>query len=72
MQCIYNSFIQIIHFHGLFCNALRCRKLVPVEYWCSYGTVHVHEDKTYNKKFSFQIIAKHAVSHEMQINTLRN
>ena len=26
MQCNYNSFIQIINFHGLFRNALRCRK----------------------------------------------
>ena len=25
MQCNYNSFIQIINFHGLFRNALRCR-----------------------------------------------
>ena len=38
MQCNYNSFIQIINFHGLFCNALRCRKtgacqiLVPLRY----------------------------------------
>ena len=39
MQCTcnYNSFIQIINFHGLFRNALRCRKLVPAEYWCPYG-----------------------------------
>ena len=27
MQCNYNSFIQIINFHGLFRNALRCRKI---------------------------------------------
>ena len=39
MQCNYNSFIQIINFHGLFCNALRCRKtgacriLVPLRYF---------------------------------------
>ena len=26
MQCNYNLFIQIINFHGLFRNALRCRK----------------------------------------------
>ena len=26
MQCNYNSFIQIINFHGLFRNALRCQK----------------------------------------------
>ena len=26
MQCNYNSFIQITNFHGLFRNALRCRK----------------------------------------------
>ena len=38
MQCNYNSFIQIINFHGLFHNALRCRKtgacqiLVPLRY----------------------------------------
>ena len=38
MQCNYNSFIQIINFHGLFRNALRCRKtgacriLVPLRY----------------------------------------
>ena len=38
MQCNYNSFIQIINFHGLFRNALRCRKtgacriLVPLWY----------------------------------------
>ena len=38
MQCKYNSFIQIMNFHGLFRNALRCRKLVPAEYWCPYGT----------------------------------
>ena len=25
-------------FHGLFCKALRCRILVPAEYWCPYGT----------------------------------
>ena len=37
MQCNNNLFIQIIKFHGLFHNALRCRKLVPVEYWCPYG-----------------------------------
>ena len=39
MQCNYNSFIQIINFHGLFPNALRCRKLVPAECWCPYGTI---------------------------------
>ena len=38
MQCNYNSFIQIINFHGLFRNALSCRKtgacriLVPLRY----------------------------------------
>ena len=38
MQCNYNSFIQIINFHGLFRNDLRCRKtgacriLVPLRY----------------------------------------
>ena len=38
MQCNYNSFIQMINFHGLFRNALRCRKtgacriLVPLRY----------------------------------------
>ena len=38
MQCNYNSYIQIINFHGLFRNALRCRKtgacriLVPLRY----------------------------------------
>ena len=39
MQCNYNWFIQIINFHGLFCNPLRCRKLVHAEYWCPYGTI---------------------------------
>ena len=39
MQCNYNSFIQIINFHGLFHNALRwqktgaCRILVPLRYF---------------------------------------
>ena len=39
MQCTYNPFIQIINFHGLFRNALRCRKtgvcriLVPLRYF---------------------------------------
>ena len=39
MQCNYNTFIQIINFHGLFRNALRCRKtgacriLVPLRYF---------------------------------------
>ena len=39
MQCNHNSFIQIINFHGLFRNALRCRKtgacrmLVPLRYY---------------------------------------
>ena len=39
MQCNYNSFIQIINFHGLFRNAPRCRKtgscriLVPLRYF---------------------------------------
>ena len=39
MQCNYNSFIQIINFHGLFCNDhLNVhRRLVPAEYWCPYG-----------------------------------
>ena len=37
MQCNYNSFIQIINFHGLFRNALRCqngacRILMPLRY----------------------------------------
>ena len=38
MQCNYNSFIQMINFHGLFRNALRCQKigacriLVPLWY----------------------------------------
>ena len=38
MQCNYNSFIQIINFHGLFRNALKCQKtgacriLVPLRY----------------------------------------
>ena len=38
MQCNYNSFIQIINFHKLFRNALRCRKtgacriLMPLRY----------------------------------------
>ena len=38
MQCNYNSFIQLINFHGFFRNALRCRKtgacriLVPLRY----------------------------------------
>ena len=38
MQCNYNSFIQIINFHGIFRNALRCRNtgacriLVPLRY----------------------------------------
>ena len=42
MQCNYNSFIQIINFHGLFRNALRCRKtgacriLVPLRYKMCY------------------------------------
>ena len=33
MQCNYNSFIQIINFHGLFRNALRCQKN-----WCLSNT----------------------------------
>ena len=33
MQCNYNSFIQIINFHGFFRNALRCRKN-----WCLSNT----------------------------------
>ena len=42
MQCNYNSFIQIINFHGLFRNALRCQKtgacriLVPLRYFRSF------------------------------------
>ena len=38
MHCNYNSFIQIINFHGLLRNAPRCRKtgacriLVPLRY----------------------------------------
>ena len=38
MQCNYNSFIQLINFHGFFRNALRCWKtgacwiLVPLRY----------------------------------------
>ena len=44
MQCNYNSFIQIINFHGLFRNALRCRKtgacriLVPLRYTMNKNT----------------------------------
>ena len=39
MLCNYNSFIQIINFHGLFRNALRCRKN-----WClpNTGALTVH------------------------------
>ena len=43
MQCNYNSFIQIINFHGLFRNAPRCRKtgacriLVPFRYLQFYS-----------------------------------
>ena len=33
MQCNYNSFIKIINLHGLFRNALRCRKTGA----CPYG-----------------------------------
>ena len=42
MQCNYNSFIQIINFHGPFRNALRCRKtgacriLVPLRYFLKF------------------------------------
>ena len=61
MQCNYNSFIQIINFHGLFRNALRCRKTgacrILVLLRCPYmftqkmntlkswHTVHVHVSK---------------------------
>ena len=46
MQCNYNSFIQIINFHGLFRNVPRCQKtgacriLVPLQYpGCLKGDV---------------------------------
>ena len=63
MQCNYNSFIQIINLHGLFSNALRCRKtgacwiLVPLRYIHStpknanYNVQNfctLHESNTYN------------------------
>ena len=34
--------IQIINFHGLFRNALRCRKLVPVEYPLQYTSFAIY------------------------------
>ena len=38
---IYNSFIQIINFHGLFRNALRCRKTGACRILLPKVTVHV-------------------------------
>ena len=47
------SFIQIINFHGLFCNALRCRILVPVEYMYQYGTyMYVNQENMCNANFT--------------------
>ena len=37
IKCNYNSFIQIINFHGLFRNALRCRKTGACRILCPYG-----------------------------------
>ena len=52
MQCNYNSFIQIINFHGLFHNALRCpppqkkngacRILVPLQYQSLTGAFSLY------------------------------
>ena len=44
MQCNYNSFIQIINFHGPFCNALE----VPKN-WClpNTGALMVHQKDKY-------------------------
>ena len=49
MQCNFHSFIQIINLHGIFRNALRCRKtgacriLVPLRY-LSPDTAHSHQN----------------------------
>ena len=55
MQCNYNSFIQIINFHGLFRNAPRCRKtgacriLVLLRYftclYCFYISPYISDCK---------------------------
>ena len=37
----YNSFIQMINFHGLSEMLWGAEKLVPAEYWCSYGTITI-------------------------------
>ena len=63
MQCDYNSFIQIINFHGLFHNAPRCRKTGAAEYWCPYGTVVNPTDSKFwpdircFKNISFEILS---------------
>ena len=52
MQCNYNSYIQIINFHGLFSNALRCwntgacRILVPVTVHYQYPHYKFHDSAT--------------------------
>ena len=52
MQCNYNSFIQIINFHGFFRNALRCQNTGACRILTSALTVHgthtqMHEGMSY-------------------------
>ena len=59
MQCNNNSHIQIIKFHELFRNALRCRKtgacriLVPLRYPVFCDTENKQKIKDFGKKTEF-------------------
>ena len=62
MQCNYNSFIQIINFHGLFRNALRCRKTGACWILVPHG-IHVKEEV----QSRITIISKERVKISLQI-----
>ena len=51
MQSNYNPFIQKIHFHGLFRNALRCRKN-----WCLPNTGALTVHKLWGKIFKCKTV----------------
>ena len=69
MQCNCNSFIQLINFHGLFRNDLRCQKtgtcriLVPLRYH------HIFQVKN-NQVFDEKIINKRLIIDALSNNLI--
>ena len=75
MQCNYNSFIQIINFHGFFSNAPRCRKtgtcriLVPLRYSCIPLKANVRDEQVCSAKTSGTMLMVYINNKKLYLTT---